>query len=284
MTPFLKWWQHLPYHIDPVLVDLGGFQIRYYGLMYLVAFAFAYGLMRYRIQSEGLPFKVEKIEDYMTWGIIGVLLGGRLGYVLFYNLPYFIQNPLEVFLPFSFNGGSSQFVGLSGMSYHGGLIGVIVATMLFCRKHKIVFWKFGDLICSVAPLGYTFGRIGNFINSELYGRVTQMSIGMYFPTAPTYQLRHPSQLYEALFEGLILFCILWFLRKKKIFDGFLVSLYIIGYGVFRFFIEYVREPDAHLGFVLGSLSMGQVLCLVMILFGIGLGLILCLMQNRKAVK
>jgi phosphatidylglycerol:prolipoprotein diacylglycerol transferase len=154
------------------------------------------------------------------------------------------------------------------MSYHGGLIGVVIVFILFCRKHKINFWHFGDLFCPAIPLGYTFGRIGNFINGELWGRVTTMPWGMYFPLDSTHSLRHPSQLYEALFEGIVLFILLWLIKKKKLFDGFLIGIYIGGYGFVRFFIEFFREPDYQLGFVLGFMSMGQVLCLLMMATGI----------------
>jgi phosphatidylglycerol:prolipoprotein diacylglycerol transferase len=153
------------------------------------------------------------------------------------------------------------------MSYHGGLIAVLLATILFCYKNKINFWHFTDLLVPAIPLGYTFGRLGNFTNGELYGRVTTMPWGMYFPLDPTYQLRHPSQLYEAFFEGVFLFVILWFLRKRSPFNGFLISLYLIGYGTVRFFIEFVRQPDTQLGFILGPFTMGQLLSFSMILGG-----------------
>ncbi len=167
--------------------------------------------------------------------MIGVIIGGRFGYALFYNFGYYFQHPLEIILPFDFSHGI-RFVGLSGMSYHGGLIGVVLASILFCRKYKIKFWHFGDMLCPAVPLGYTFGRIGNFINGELYGRVTDVPWGMYFPLDPSQSLRHPSQLYEALFEGIVLFILLWLIRKKKMFDGFLIGIYICGYGFVRFFI------------------------------------------------
>jgi len=154
------------------------------------------------------------------------------------------------------------------MSYHGGVIGVILVSIFFCNKYRVNFWNFADLLCPAIPLGYTFGRIGNFVNGELYGRVTSVPWGMYFPSDPMHQLRHPSQLYETFFEGIFLFVILWSLRKMKCFDGFFFSFYLISYGLVRFFIEFVREPDAQLGFVLGPFTMGQVLCVFMILGGI----------------
>ncbi len=197
------------------------------------------------------------------------MIGGRLGYVIFYNLKYYIAHPIEIILPFSLTNGF-HFTGIAGMSYHGGLIGVLLATIIFCYRNKINLWRFADLLVPAVPLGYTFGRLGNFINGELYGRVTTMPWGMYFPLDSTRQLRHPSQLYEAFFEGLFLFFVLWSMRKKKLFEGFLLSLYLIGYGLVRFLIEFVREPDPQLGVIVGSLTMGQILCLSMILGGIGI--------------
>ena len=160
-----------------------------------------------------------------------------------------------------------HYVGISGMSYHGGVIGVILVSIFFCQKYRINFWRFADLLCPAIPLGYTFGRLGNFINGELYGRVTTVPWGMYFPLDPTHQLRHPSQLYEAFFEGIFLFIILWSLRKRKFFGGFLFCLYLIGYGLVRFFIEFVRKPDSQLEFIFGPFTMGQILCACMILGG-----------------
>ena len=154
------------------------------------------------------------------------------------------------------------------MSYHGGVIGVVIALLVFTRSQKRGFFETFDLFIPSIPLGYTFGRLGNFINGELYGRVTDASIGMYFPLAPTNELRHPSQLYEAFFEGIVLFVVLWLLRKKSVFTGFLSAIYLFGYGFVRFFIEYFREPDAQLGFVLLNFSMGQVLCFLMMIAGI----------------
>jgi len=266
MEVFINTWQNLPAQISPVLFSIGSFQLRYYSLMYIIAFALVYLMVSYRIKHENYEYGTETIQDYMVWAMLGVIFGGRLGYVLFYNFSYYLQHPLEIILPFDFSNGI-KFIGLSGMSYHGGLIGVAVVSLYFCLKNKINFWRFADLFMPAVPLGYTFGRIGNFINGELFGRVTAMPWGMYFPLDPTQQLRHPSQLYEAFFEGIVLFAILWLLRKKKRFDGYLLGIYLCGYGFVRFIIEFFREPDYQLGFVLGFLSMGQVLCLSMILCG-----------------
>jgi phosphatidylglycerol:prolipoprotein diacylglycerol transferase len=263
MTEF---WQHIPEHINPNIIEIGQFQIRYYGLMYIVAFTIVYLLSLHRVKDEDYSFSKDTIQDSFVWMILGLMLGGRLGYVLFYNFSYYLSRPLEIFLPFSFDNGI-QFTGLAGMSYHGGLIGLIAAALLYCRKKKINFWHFADLFVPIVPLGYTFGRIGNFINGELYGRVTSSPWGMYFPLDMSNNLRHPSQLYEAFFEGIFLFIILWSIRKKSPFNGFLLALYLTGYGLVRFFIEFVRQPDPQLGFIVGSLSMGQVLCFTMILCG-----------------
>jgi phosphatidylglycerol:prolipoprotein diacylglycerol transferase len=259
----IEFWQHIPYHISPTIIEIGSFQLRYYGLMYLVAFGVTYFLVTYRIKHENYEYSKELIQDYFVWAILGLLIGARLGYVLFYNPGYYLSHPLEIIFPFDLSNGF-RYVGISGMSYHGGAIGVLIASIIFCRKQSIRFWRFADLFSAAVPLGYTFGRIGNFINGELYGRVTDVPWGMYFPLDPTLRLHHPSQLYEAFFEGIFLFIILWSLRGKKYFDGFLFSLYLIGYGTVRFFIEFYREPDPQLGFIMGTLTMGQILCLCMI--------------------
>lgn len=271
MDTFIDWWQHLPFHINPVLLNLGPLQIRYYGLMYMTALLVAYALASYRLKTEDLGFKSDILEGFTTLGLIAVIIGARLGYVFFYNFAYFSAHPLEIVWPYQVVDGQAHF-GLSGLSYHGSFVAAVAVIIFYCWKHKLNIWKFGDLIVSAIPLGYMFGRLGNFLNGELYGRVTSIPWGMYFPTAPTYELRHPSQLYEAFFEGLFLFCILWPLRRKKVFDGFLVVLYFIGYGLVRFIIEFYRQPDEQLGFILGSLSMGQILCLTMVLAGVVIGI------------
>ncbi len=269
VNQFINFWQHIPGHIKPYIIRIGDFQLRYYGLMYVVAFAAVYLLSTYRLKKGEYNYHKDVVDNYFVWAILGLMLGARIGYVVFYNFDYYISHPLEIILPFSFSGGV-HFTGLAGMSYHGGLIGVILSSALFCYRYKINFWRFGDFLVPSIPLGYTFGRIGNFINGELYGRVTSVPWGMYFPLNRTNQLRHPSQLYEAFFEGIFLFFILWKIRKKKLFDGFFLALYIIGYGTVRFFIEFVREPDSQIGLFFGFLTMGQILCLCMILAGTGI--------------
>jgi len=208
-----NWWQHIPENLSPTLLRIGSFELRYYGLMYVLAFIIGYALARYRIKDEKWPYDDEQLSNFFIYLLFGVIIGGRLGYVLFYNLSYFIQNPLEIFLPFDINNGF-QFTGIAGMSYHGGVIGVIIAGILLAKKYNTTFWNLADLLVPTIPLGYTFGRLGNFINGELYGRVTTVPWGMYFPQSFTNQLRHPSQLYEAFAEGIILFVILWVNRKN----------------------------------------------------------------------
>jgi phosphatidylglycerol:prolipoprotein diacylglycerol transferase len=263
MESFINTWQQLPFNINPALFSIGSFQLRYYSLMYLVGFAIVYLLTIYRIKNELYEYTAETVQDYLVWAMLGVILGARLGDVFIYNFSYFVRHPLEIFLPFSFSNGI-KFTGISGMSYHGGVIGVIIVSIFFMNKRKIGFWRFIDLLIPSVPLGYTFGRIGNFINGELWGRVTPLPWGMYFPLDPTQSLRHPSQLYEALFEGIVLFILLWLMRKKKYSDGFLVGLYLWGYGFFRFMIEFFREPD----FMVGPISIGQLLCVLMMVIGV----------------
>ena len=274
MNPFWHWWQHLPEHMDPIILQIGSFRLQYYGLMYLVAFGITYALASYRIRRE-TRWKIsqEELQGLLTAMIIGLVIGARLGYVLFYNLGYYIDHPLEIILPFSFKGGM-HFTGISGMSYHGGLICTIAAAGWYIRKHHLVFREMADLLIPCIPLGYTFGRIGNFINGELWGRITTVPWGMYFPSGGM-ELRHPSQLYEAFGEGLLLFAVLWPLKNRIRIPGAMLALYLIGYGSVRFIIEYFRQPDEQfrqagekLGYVFLNFSMGQLLCSAMIATGI----------------
>jgi phosphatidylglycerol:prolipoprotein diacylglycerol transferase len=282
-TSFLRFWQHLPEHIDPVIFQIGGFKLQYYGLMYIVAFAVTYGMVMFRLKREDrFDVSGEQVESLLMNMILGLLIGARLGYVLFYNLPYYMRHPLEIILPFDVTN-HFRFTGITGMSYHGGLIGIVIAALLYTRKNRLNFFEMADLFVPVIPLGYTFGRLGNFINGELYGRITTSPIGMFFPHAPSLGRRHPSQLYEAFFEGIFLFVILWLLRKRVRTRGAMIAIYLAGYGTIRFVIEFFREPDAHIGFVIFSLSTGQLLCSAMILAGILVYLFLSFF-NRKAER
>jgi len=274
-------WQHLPEHTISYF-SLFGFKIHFYSLMYIIAYFITLGIIKYKIKKYGYELKFEVVEKFLNYAFVGVILGARFGYVLFYNLSYYINHPLEILLPFKENGaGDYVFTGISGMSYHGGVIGAFLVVLYFSRKQKVSFFAITDIFLIAIPLGYTFGRIGNFLNNELYGRVTTSSIGMYFPTAPTRALRHPSQLYEAFFEGIVLFLILWFVSKKNPKKGTILGLYLVGYGVFRFCIEYFRQPDAQLGFIFFNVTMGQILCFSMISIGSG---ILAYVYRDKLIK
>lgn len=281
MDNLLRFWQHLPYKLSPVLLDIGPITLHYYGVMYLVAFLIAYGMARYRLGREPFRFTRRQAGDLMTYMIVGLIIGARLGYVLFYNLSYYSAHPLEIVLPFAFDDGI-RFTGISGMSYHGGLIGVILAVVLYCRRAGRQFREAADLFIPGIPLGYTFGRLGNFINGELYGRQTRAAIGMHFPDAPGDALRHPTQLYEAFFEGIFIFAVLWLIRKKSYPRGAMMGFYLILYGTVRFFIEFYREPDAHIGFAIGILTTGQVLCAAMVIAGTALLVILYHHHRRAA--
>lgn len=279
-----SWWNLLPYKIDPTLITLmgnpiftfgstedgSGLPIRYYGLMYLAAFFTCYKVIQHYMVKDKLPMKQEQLENLATWVIVGILLGGRFGYIFFYNFEFFIQHPFDAIKIFEWGPNGFKFRGISGMSYHGGLIGAFVGGSLFLRKEKIPYWPINNLAFLATPLGYTWGRIGNFLNSELYGRETDAWIAMRFPTDKSGLIRHPSQLYEAFFEGVFLFFIMLFLRRFKVCKDHMLAIYLIGYGTARYFIEYYREPDAHIGLdksLIDGISRGQLLCLAMIIGG-----------------
>ncbi len=263
----IDWWAHIPEHINPVFLSFGQFKIYWYGLMYPVGFLTSFFLVIYRIRSEKLLLEESTIFDFLLWAIISAVIGGRIGHVVTSDLSYYLANPWRIISPFDFSAGL-RYTGILGMSYHGGVIALVLAYLLFCYIRKINHWQFADIVVPAIPAGYTFGRIGNFINGELYGKVTNLPWGMYFPTDPTNQLRHPSQLYEAFLEGIVLFIILWSLRKKKCFNGLTLSFYLIGYGVIRFFIEFVREPSGIVKLYLGFMNLAQVMSLLMIMAGL----------------
>ncbi len=247
----------IPYpNISPEIVRIGPFAVRWYGMMYLIGFASSYFLVRYQIKKKGLKISKDCVESLYSYLILGLLLGARLGYVVFYNLSYYIQHPLEIFA-----------IWHGGMSFHGGLIGSVIAGILFCKKLKIDVWQIADIVIATAPIGLGLGRLGNFINGELYGRVTDVPWAMIFPTGGPLP-RHPSQLYEFFLEGIVLFTILWTMKNKGFKTGILSSLFIIFYGVFRFFVEFFREPDVQVGYIMGIFTMGQILSGAMIIFGL----------------
>jgi phosphatidylglycerol---prolipoprotein diacylglyceryl transferase len=245
-------------HIDPVFLKLGPLEFRWYGLMYICGFVAGYFLILAGVKRKGLPLSKDDVADLIFTLAVGVILGGRLGYILFYNLSYYLAHPAKVFA-----------VWEGGMSFHGGLTGAILAALYFIRKHKVGFYQLADIGFSAAPVGLFCGRIGNFINGELWGKVTDVSWGMVFPGGGPLP-RHPSQLYEAFLEGPLMFLILYLVGRKterRGKDGVVFWSFIALYGLFRFLVEFVREPDTQLGYLVGGLSMGQLLSLPMFLLG-----------------
>jgi len=245
--------------IDPVILSFGFLQIRWYSLAYILGFILGLYLIKKINKKFSSPIKNKYIDDFFIWSIIGVILGGRLGYVFFYQLSNTIKNPVSMF-----------YIWEGGMSFHGGLLGIIFSMLIFSKYKKIRFFQISDLVSTVAPLGIFFGRIANFINIELYGRITEFPIAMIYPTIDN-NPRHISQIYEAFFEGIFLFIILFILSKKNFHKnkfGLNTSAFLILYGIFRFFLEFIREPDSHLGLFFNFLTMGQFLCIPMILLGI----------------
>ena len=245
--------------IDPIAFAIGPLAVRWYGLMYLAGFAAAWWLGSRRISHGHAPIERAQFDDLIFFAIAGVILGGRLGYVLFYKPAHFAVNPLEVFA-----------IWQGGMSFHGGLLGVMAAMWFVARRHKVDYLRLMDFVAPLCPLGLAAGRLANFINGELWGRVTDLPWGMVFRGAGPLP-RHPSQLYQFALEGLALFVLLWWFSSKPRPRGQVSGLFLLGYGVFRFIAEFGREPDAYLGLLALGLSMGQWLCIPMI--GIGVWLI-----------
>ncbi len=253
----------VPYHfIDPVLFRIGPIELRWYGMMYLLAFLVAYFIIRSELRRKKGPIAVEEADDLLFYCIVGLLIGARAGYVLIYNLKAYLEAPWQIF---AFWHG--------GMSFHGGLVGMVIAGWIYSRRRKASFLELADIAVVAAPIGLMFGRMGNFINGELFGRVTNLPWGVVFPQGGSLP-RHPSQLYEAFFEGLVLFGVLWWLRLKLRRAGELLACFLLLYGIFRFAIEFFREPDIQIGFILGGLTTGQLLCAVMIVIAIGFFIIL----------
>ena len=274
----LDLWQTLPSKINPVAFHLGPIAVSWYGIMYVVAFAIVYFLVKYRIKNEKINISFGTVQDFFPWAIIGLLLGARLGDVFIYDWGYFKNHLSQIFLPFDIQN-HWQYIGIYGMSYFGGLVGLIIAFYIFTKTRPSLratrrlglekILEFSDLFAPAVPLAYAFGRLGNFLNGELYGRVTTKPWGMYFPLDITGQLRHPSQLYEMFLEGILLFVIIWSLRKINLprssrrsvgvvrgFPiGYLTAFYLIGYGAARFASEFFRQPDNSWFFL--SLTIGQ---------------------------
>ncbi|KAB2890772.1 MAG: prolipoprotein diacylglyceryl transferase [Desulfobulbaceae bacterium] len=254
-TPFV-------HALDPVFLSLGPLQIRWYGLMYVIGFSASYFLARHQIRRWQFSELEQHFENLNLVLILSVILGGRLGYVLFYNPAYYFRHPLEILATWE-----------GGMSFHGACLLLIVSGWLFCRKHGIDFWKGADIYVATIPVGLGLGRIGNFINGELFGRQTDVPWGVIFPDGGAV-VRHPSQLYEALLEGAVLFLLLWTVKARPWQGrplwphGSILALFLIGYGIFRMFVEQFREPDPQIGFLFGLVTMGQSLSLAMVIGGI----------------
>jgi len=246
-------------NIDPVAIAIGPFAIRWYALAYIVGIILGWRYCVHLARRSGFPPNARDFDDFMILAVLGIILGGRLGYVLFYKPAYYFQNPAEIL-----------YVWQGGMSFHGGLLGLVVAIVVFSRRRGFRTLALGDLVAAAAPLGLFFGRIANFINGELFGRTTDVPWAVVFPHGGDLP-RHPSQLYEAFLEGVVLFAVLAVLAHRpggtrRV--GLLTGVFFLGYGASRTFVELFREPDAHLGFILGPLTMGQILSVPMVLIGI----------------
>ena len=243
-------------NFDPVAFSIFSLNFRWYSLAYIFGIIIGWILAKnYLVKNDEI---LKKFDDYVTFLIIGIILGGRLGYVIFYNLDYYKNNILEIF-----------FIWQGGMSFHGGLLGVILASVWFAKKNNQDPYLYLDVVSIVAPIGIFFGRVANFINSELYGIETSLPWGVKFIKVDDLY-RHPSQLYEAFFEGIILFVILLYLKKKFLMKnpGFISGIFLLIYSTFRFFIEFLRVPDEQLGYILLNLSMGQIISLIFLVVGI----------------
>jgi len=257
------WWNNIYSHFNPIAFSIGDIQVHWYGIMYILALGVGFWVALKFAEKEGLLKEI--VEEYFIWVEIGIILGARIGYFIFYvpQNDYYLIHPWEMFNPFQ-NG---HFIGIRGMSYHGAIIGGIIGTLLYSWRRRVDLWKLGDLAALAIPAGYIFGRIGNFLNQELVGRVTELPWGIYVEGV----LRHPSQLYEAFLEGVLLLAVIHYYRKKwRRQKGELIALYLLGYGVARFIAEFWREPDPQLGFIWGPFTMGQLLSGVMVVVGGGL--------------
>lgn len=256
----------IPYpHINPDIIQIGPLHLRWYGLMYALGFLASYLLIPRQERSRMIGLQGPRVDSLMFYVFIGLITGARLGYILFYqyhDLVDLLRHPIQIIA-----------VWQGGMSFHGGLVGSVIAGWVFCLVKKMPFRAVADSAIVTAPIGLGLGRIGNFINGELFGRPTDVPWAMVFPQGGPLP-RHPSQLYEVLMEGAVLFVLLWILRKKSFPDGMMIAFFLFFYGAFRFVIEFFREPDPQLGLILGPLTMGQLLSAIMILTGVVLHFIL----------
>lgn len=254
----MEFWRHIYTHFDVVAFSIFDFKVHWYGIMYVIALFLALVLAKFFVKKFQLGISDKILDSYFIWVELGVILGARVGYILIYdaNTFYYLTQPWQIFNPFDKNG---EFVGIRGMSYHGAIVGFLLATFLFCKKYKLKILFFLDLVALSVPLAYVFGRIGNFLNQELFGRITTVPWGIYVDGI----LRHPSQLYEAFLEGLVVFVLVYLTKLKQTFQGELIVVYAGAYSLARFVCEFYREPDYGIGFVVLNLSMGQILSLLM---------------------
>lgn len=260
----MEYWNHIYAHFDPVAISLFGLKVHWYGVMYVLALVSALMMAKWIVVKDNMSIEKNVLDDYFIWIEVGVILGARLGYILFYDpyTSYYLSHPWQMFNPFNPEG---EFVGIRGMSYHGALIGFLLGSYLFARKHNYSFWFLMDIVAIAVPVGYIFGRIGNFLNQELIGRTTDVPWGIYVDEV----LRHPSQLYEALLEGALVFIIIYLIRHKVKFAGGLTLAYGALYGLARFTAEFWRAPDIQIGYIYGEwMTKGQLLSLPMILISL----------------
>ncbi len=258
----MNYWNYIYENFDPVAFNLFGLNVHWYGIMYVLALVSALMMAKWIVTKDKLDMDKKILDDYFIWIEVGVILGARLGYILFYdpNTSYYMTHPWQIFNPFS-NG---EFVGIRGMSYHGALIGFLLGSYLFARKNGYSFWFLMDIVAIAVPVGYIFGRIGNFLNQELIGRATELPWGIYVNDV----LRHPSQLYEAFLEGVVVALIVYLIRHRVSFAGGLTLIYGALYGLARFSAEFWRAPDAQIGYIMGWMTQGQLLSLPMILISV----------------
>ncbi len=254
----MNYWNHIYENFDPVAFGLFGINVHWYGIMYVLALVSALFMAKWIVTKDKLDMDKKILDDYFIWIEIGVILGARLGYILFYdpNTFYYLSHPWQIFNPFS-NG---EFVGIRGMSYHGALIGFLLGSYFFAHKNRYSFWFLMDIVAIAVPVGYIFGRIGNFLNQELIGRATEVPWGIYVNGV----LRHPSQLYEALLEGIVVAYVVYLIRHRVTFAGGLTLTYGALYGLARFTAEFWRAPDPQIGYIMGWMTQGQLLSLPMI--------------------
>lgn len=260
----MEFWQNIYSKFEPVAFSIGSIHVHWYGIMYAISLLVAIFVAHWLIKKDNSEISKETLDNYIWWAEIGVILGARIGYILFYDLhtSYYLMHPWQIFNPFS-NG---EFVGISGMSYHGAVIGFVFSSILFCKKYKVNFWLIADIAVVAISFAYIFGRIANFLNQELVGRVTDVPWAILVHG----ELRHPSQLYEAFLEGFVIFLILYFYRNRKKFVGELAILYFILYSFMRTIAELFRQPDAQLGFLYGTnwFTMGMQISMCFAVIGV----------------